>query len=1740
MKYALHIYALFVFFLLTANLFAAPKITPASYRFSEPVIGAKYADISFTKLTDGKGGSGNNVIWNCKILKKTRVVITFQFTEDIKLEQVTFELFRGARSFGLKDVTFFGVDGNRRVPLVQETYKHPYNLPENEKNYQTYTLKSVDNSPFSTIEAVFTGTGSYLSLCEVSFFGSTVPRKQVQLPDNPLDKLQKSAKNELRMFKYGERFVMENSSSIYVIDPRCTGAVVYAFDKVSGQNHIRFAEPGGDYGPAFVDRFYTGKDLRTQRDVFRNVRFEAEIISDTPAKKQLRVSGNGKSGAFANVRIDKIYTLTPDSSVLRIDYAIHNALENVVPLKSGFWCLSGVQFADGYNRIVPGLNGVESNPGGVKEFSTRDLSSNWYGAVKDDSGIAFIAPNELLKEVCFWSSNPLYGTAEHKLGIYPIAAGSSLEFTMFLAPFAKVGTPDKVSPVAATAFDLQPEYTAAPKNIKFNAAFFEKGRYTVKISGGVCGKDGKVKFRELASFKVNNQPFFSKTFANDLRYGTVVYKVEIFNAQGSCCHFAEKSVIYSKATGIYQLQSDGERKPDASGSGEKLDLNFNSKNIGGEFFDFSSKFAGQAPRVLAVNPVAGGIRDMIEVSRRFDMDLTTNYIAGLWSLSGHVMSLNTKSCVNELTRQLKKDYNCLVLAGDVWKLFDQQLSENILSKVAGGCGLVLISPEGFPEALKKHIKLLPGKPVSYPWQSQNSGLLAGIPLNAVTSPAIFRYEFPGAKIHAAANGFPVIAEFNYGKGKVFVCTWQNSKEQNSKYNVPSRFFLPYQNSNVPQATWKYYEYQIALLGKLIYAAGKTQSGVNTVDFAPADTDMLIWNVESDRKQDVEVTVTCRNKFSEKTNVFSRKTTLIKGKNVFIIAQHNEMRGMNFADVVIRNSKGTLCWASCAVDNSQDHTAGIKQIQVEEKIRQPDEILPVSVIADGGQVIMEMFDNNGNCFAKSTGNKAGFDLADCRTKTAQLVVRLMDNGKEIDRQIRRIAIAGAPDPRIFTVMQGWPSISTRAHVWNFKLYLEQLKKFGVNIAGGANSYRDLPAAEAAFRDNGILFGSTMCSNSIGGKHPILNQGTKEKDKMLRTPCLSDPQFRKTIAAVPKSFGVTYPFGVLDVAGPDESNMISEWDGCFSEHCKKEFRKYLKTQYASLEDLNRAWATDFKQWDDVVASTAAEARKMKSFASWLDHRTFNDVNRAYALGLLVKGINAKDPELTYSLSGTSNTNAWNAWDYYLMMPYLRALSGYTGEQSIQHRSFATGKLRNCPWVGYDQNFDESNYRIFNAIMEGASGVSIYGNFNIDPAYEISPGGKELIRALDRYRNGAAEAVMTSLPNSGGVAFHYTPASIKADWFIGLENLRISSTKGFRALIHDLGIEYDYVAYGQLEKSGMPAKYKVFIMPMSSALSDAEARAIADFVRNGGTVIADLMPGYYDQHGVRRTNSIVKEIFGMENIGMPERTDIPLDYQDKVKMKISYYDPAARPSTASPLAAVGGKGAVFVNSYGKGKAIYMACSATATFGDWEIMRYTPKNKNSGLFLAGIIKDAFSKHNIRALATAPGMPLVQMISRRINDGFLLGVLRDPAVANSLPQVKKKHTLFLDDNYFIYDVVTRKYLGSGSRFDHEFEPCSQNLFALLPYRVTDIKCQVAKNGGKVKLSVTAGRSDSAAQWCDHIFQVRIFSPDGKENPSFSQLLFAQGNRGEMIFKLPLNMPQTGWKAEVQCVLTGTKSTVLW
>ena len=85
----------------------------------------------------------------------------------------------------------------------------------------------------------------------------------------------------------------------------------------------------------------------------------------------------------------------------------------------------------------------------------------------------------------------------------------------------------------------------------------------------------------------------------------------------------------------------------------------------------------------------------------------------------------------------------------------------------------------------------------------------------------------------------------------------------------------------------------------------------------------------------------------------------------------------------------------------------------------------------------------------------------------------------------------------------------------------------------------------------------------------------------------------------------------------------------------------------------------------------------------------------------------------------------------------------------------------------------------------------------------------------------------------------------------------------MLRDEGLQFNHLNYIDVIQSGVPADYKVLILPACYCLSDVEARRIRAFVERGGTVIADFLPGLWDQHGRgRKTGGVLDDLFGVKH--------------------------------------------------------------------------------------------------------------------------------------------------------------------------------------------------------------------------------------------------------------------------------------
>ena len=175
----------------------------------------------------------------------------------------------------------------------------------------------------------------------------------------------------------------------------------------------------------------------------------------------------------------------------------------------------------------------------------------------------------------------------------------------------------------------------------------------------------------------------------------------------------------------------------------------------------------------------------------------------------------------------------------------------------------------------------------------------------------------------------------------------------------------------------------------------------------------------------------------------------------------------------------------------------------------------------------------------------------------------------------------------------------------------------------------------------------------------------------------------------------------------------------------------------------------------------------------------------------------------------------------------------------------------------------------------------------------------------------------------------------------------------------------------------KYKVLILPNTACLDQAQVRAIDEFVRNGGGLVASLDTSLFDEFGTPRDDFALADLFGVHHRGLiedgpPKREDLDAnfeksigpDYWEKRKnvfafrqdtssflnrgkmevfvgpqavtfkgpaVRVTVSDPGARAIGTISLKGVAGATAhagVVSRTHGKGRVVYLAAGLDAAY--------------------------------------------------------------------------------------------------------------------------------------------------------------------------------------------------------------------
>jgi hypothetical protein len=378
----------------------------------------------------------------------------------------------------------------------------------------------------------------------------------------------------------------------------------------------------------------------------------------------------------------------------------------------------------------------------------------------------------------------------------------------------------------------------------------------------------------------------------------------------------------------------------------------------------------------------------------------------------------------------------------------------------------------------------------------------------------------------------------------------------------------------------------------------------------------------------------------------------------------------------------------------------------------------------------------------------------------------------------------------------------------------------------------------------------------------------KEAFKRNPSLSDPIWLERVRErVIESAKFNAPYRPFFYSLGDESgiaDLTQYWDFDFSDHALTQMRGWLKKRYSTLPNLNAQWGSTFSKWTLVTPETTNDAMKRAdgNFSSWSDHKEFMDLSFANALKMGNDAIRSVDPDAYVSIGG-AQMPGWGGYDYALLTKSLTAMEPYNIGNNVEiirslnpkmpivSTAFARG-----PW---------EKHRVWYELLHGGRGLILWdeksGEF-IGPDGSLIDRGREMAPLFTELRNGIGALIINSERITDPIAIHYSQASMRINWMLEQQPKgekwadRRASTERMDSqfmrlreswcrMIEDLGLQYKFVAYDQVEAGELlRGGYRVFVLPRSYALSAKEAQAIREFMAQGGTVIADGQPGTYDE--------------------------------------------------------------------------------------------------------------------------------------------------------------------------------------------------------------------------------------------------------------------------------------------------------
>jgi len=711
-----------------------------------------------------------------------------------------------------------------------------------------------------------------------------------------------------------------------------------------------------------------------------------------------------------------------------------------------------------------------------------------------------------------------------------------------------------------------------------------------------------------------------------------------------------------------------------------------------------------------------------------------------------------------------------------------------------------------------------------------------------------------------------------------------------------------------------------------------------------------------------------------------------------------------------------------------------------------------------------------------------------TNLGRLTLALVRNGKTVDRQRFAIYVQDRDLLRLrndFTPCV-WNAGSTSME--SGEIIAHQLEKIGFRS-------HLLPLQGAALPlNNGMGVGGPYLAGDLFAAPSGQNN--------VRHPNFNTPDaYRRISASVERNTQIGRHFGYVHTAVCDEpylgSNSQDEFDA--APENVAEYRRRIKLRYGTIEAFNRCAGTSFRNFDDLCAITASEARKEKRFAEFIEWRNFNTDRWSEIIRVISDAAKKGDPNSVLSLYNTFGEGIFSGNDYwklltrtgldfsheYTSMVYMGNNPMYDFDEF--YRSFRPD-MRVWGFIGYNNGAERllfqpwwfalhryGGFTWFGATADvGPGGGTFWLNILDVPTNAFTQDAHDLRNSLEKSKlmDGIGKLFLEYGWSKPDVAVYYSHDSMMVSFLLGQETRNgeilaagplyeyFQSRHNLRYLLEYLLYQYNFLSKEQVLSEGLKP-YKVLFMPGIVSMSNAEVLAVKNFLSCGGTVVADFPPGLYDELGQKRAEAPLKK----------EKNTIILG---KI---FDEQNSGQRRQIFTHLRKAGAKPAV-------------SCENAWDFTGREAMH-------------------FEKDGLHVFA----------------------VLHNPLRGGEEPET----TFHFPVRGYVYDLRTGQYYGQTDSVHCRIPDAEAVLFGVYPYRIisVDLKAPGEVSAGSDLSAEFSVRTEENMKPGCHVFHVEVIQPDGKCRFHMKRNLSAPNGKIPFVFRMAFNDPKGIWKLRVTDVLSG-------